>query len=328
MNLDRVGARATTEASLDVSFGPCDDLLLLTKVVAVKPWGFADTTDGWHQVATCLAAGGFQTTAQACEVRLEQLATHLAMGDVEALRRSGTEAVLTWKIAMIQQVLRLREQEHERPEQEMNAVKANEETEQQGEEPDEEDEEHEVVTPRSSDKEFEEQVVVLSEQDEGIEVDDREDEVAATRAGDEAFEQQDSGLDQEDRVHEDAAEQLSDEETQMCQRETSNGGNDVLKRRKRTLTEAVLECAAHKPLADASMENVASLLKADVAIKLFYVDWAKTIGVADRFRFIQLLASSHTAAIMYCGMDGECRRYFVNEFLKDNTLFSSSKDFL
>ncbi|OWY91478.1 hypothetical protein PHMEG_00039932, partial [Phytophthora megakarya] len=48
---------------------------------------------------------------------------------------------------------------------------------------------------------------------------------------------------------------------------------------------------------------------------------ASTIEVAARFRFIQLLAANPNAATMYCGMDDECRFYFVQEFLAGNTDF-------
>ncbi|OWZ03797.1 hypothetical protein PHMEG_00024410 [Phytophthora megakarya] len=63
------------------------------------------------------------------------------------------------------------------------------------------------------------------------------------------------------------------------------------------------------------------LLRSDVAIKEFKDQLASMIEVAARFRFIQLLATNPNAATMYCGMDDECRFYFVQEFLAGNTDF-------
>ncbi|KAL3673944.1 hypothetical protein V7S43_001631 [Phytophthora oleae] len=93
------------------------------------------------------------------------------------------------------------------------------------------------------------------------------------------------------------------------------------------MTQAILALAdAHKTLAVTSAARQESdcmckLSCSDVAIKAFKEQLANTIEMDERYRFIQLLAMNQSAATMYCGMDDECRRYFVQEFLAGNTDF-------
>ncbi|KAG3098959.1 hypothetical protein PI124_g9114 [Phytophthora idaei] len=109
---------------------------------------------------------------------------------------------------------------------------------------------------------------------------------------------------------------------------SSDGTPKCQRIRGEKMIEVILKLAgAHKTLNDASMasQDKATVIKpskSNAAIKLIQDELAETIGISDRFRVVQLFANDQNAATIYCGMDDECRLYFVQAFLSGYTDFS------
>ncbi|KAG3150222.1 hypothetical protein PI124_g19208 [Phytophthora idaei] len=84
-----------------------------------------------------------------------------------------------------------------------------------------------------------------------------------------------------------------------------DGSSSTPKRQKSTGEKTILKLSVvHKTLADACMarQTTTKLSRSDIAIKLFEDELAETVGVADFFRFIQLLAMSQNPTTMGCGL--------------------------
>ncbi|CAI5727224.1 unnamed protein product [Peronospora destructor] len=107
-------AAATADAAASTSavgtrshFVSSDDILLLTHVLAIKPWGFPYAMDGWQQVVEKLRSDDsfrLEKTAGACQARINLLLSHMKAGNTLALRKSGTETEFDTKCALIAEV--------------------------------------------------------------------------------------------------------------------------------------------------------------------------------------------------------------------------------
>ncbi|RAW29703.1 hypothetical protein PC110_g13942 [Phytophthora cactorum] len=105
-----VTATATSNRSHFVS---SDDILLLTYVLAIKPWTFPYVMDGWQQVTEKLRGEEsfrLDKTAGACQARLNLLLHHLKAGNMTALRKSGTEEEFDRKGALVAEVAKQMEE--------------------------------------------------------------------------------------------------------------------------------------------------------------------------------------------------------------------------
>ncbi|GMF60483.1 unnamed protein product [Phytophthora fragariaefolia] len=74
-------------------FVSADDIILLTQVLATKPWAYPHVMDGWQEVCDQLRGHDefhLDKTAGACQARVTLLLDHLKAGNVAALRKSGT----------------------------------------------------------------------------------------------------------------------------------------------------------------------------------------------------------------------------------------------
>ncbi|CAI5744591.1 unnamed protein product [Peronospora destructor] len=106
------GACASAAASADAvgtrsHFVSSDDILLLTHVLAIKPWVFPYAMDGWQQVVEKLRSDDsfqLEKTAGACQARINLLLSHMKAGNTSALRKSGTESEFDTKCALIAEV--------------------------------------------------------------------------------------------------------------------------------------------------------------------------------------------------------------------------------
>ncbi|KAL3662429.1 hypothetical protein V7S43_012755 [Phytophthora oleae] len=99
--------RLATDSGNRSHFVSSDDVLLLTHVLAVKPWGFPYVMDGWQQVMEKLRTEEsfrLDKTAGACQARVNLLLSHLKLGNTTALRKSGTEEEFNRKCALIAEV--------------------------------------------------------------------------------------------------------------------------------------------------------------------------------------------------------------------------------
>ncbi|EGZ12390.1 hypothetical protein PHYSODRAFT_516255 [Phytophthora sojae] len=88
-------------------FVSSEDILLLTRVLAVKPWTFPYAMDGWQQVVEKLRGDGnfrLEKTAGACQARVNLLLGHMKAGNTAALRKSGTEDEFDRKCALLSEV--------------------------------------------------------------------------------------------------------------------------------------------------------------------------------------------------------------------------------
>ncbi|KAK1930719.1 hypothetical protein P3T76_013676 [Phytophthora citrophthora] len=99
--------RTATESGNRSHFVSSDDVLLLTHVLTVKPWGFPYVMDGWQQVMERLRTEEnfrLDKTAGACQARVNLLLNHLKSGNTSALRKSGTEEEFNRKCTLIAEV--------------------------------------------------------------------------------------------------------------------------------------------------------------------------------------------------------------------------------
>ncbi|KAG1701797.1 hypothetical protein DVH05_010290 [Phytophthora capsici] len=99
--------RSATESGNRSHFVSSDDVLLLTHVLTVKPWGFPYVMDGWQQVMERLRTEEnfrLDKTAGACQARVNLLLSHLKSGNTTALRKSGTEEEFNRKCTLIAEV--------------------------------------------------------------------------------------------------------------------------------------------------------------------------------------------------------------------------------
>ncbi|RLN98512.1 hypothetical protein BBJ28_00010169 [Nothophytophthora sp. Chile5] len=100
--------RATAKAgSSRKHFVSVDDILLLTQVLATKPWEFPYVMDGWHQVAAKLrgqSAFRLEKTAGACQARLNLLLEQERADKATALRKAGTAEEYARKRTLIREV--------------------------------------------------------------------------------------------------------------------------------------------------------------------------------------------------------------------------------
>ncbi|CAI5707520.1 unnamed protein product [Peronospora effusa] len=106
--------RATAHAAASPSavgtrshFVSSDDILLLTHVLTIKPWGFPYAMDGWLQVMEKLRSDDsfrLEKTAGACQARINLLLSHMKAGNTSALRKSGTKEEFDTKCALIAEV--------------------------------------------------------------------------------------------------------------------------------------------------------------------------------------------------------------------------------
>ncbi|CAI5720715.1 unnamed protein product [Peronospora effusa] len=88
-------------------FVSSDDILLLTHVLTIKPWGFPYAMDGWLQVMEKLRSDDsfrLEKTAGACQARINLLLSHMKAGNTSALRKSGTKEEFDTKCALIAEV--------------------------------------------------------------------------------------------------------------------------------------------------------------------------------------------------------------------------------
>ncbi|CAI5727207.1 unnamed protein product [Peronospora destructor] len=100
-------AASTSAVGTRSHFVSSDDILLLTHVLAIKPWGFPYAMDGWQQVVEKLRSDDsfrLEKTAGACQARINLLLSHMKAGNTLALRKSGTETEFDTKCALIAEV--------------------------------------------------------------------------------------------------------------------------------------------------------------------------------------------------------------------------------
>lgn len=82
--------------------------MLLTQVVATKPWQVKCALDGWAEVASQLRrVVGFQLALAACRDRTKLLSTHALTRNFDALRKTGSEEEFKEKLGLINRVLSL-----------------------------------------------------------------------------------------------------------------------------------------------------------------------------------------------------------------------------
>ncbi|KAL4129172.1 hypothetical protein PRIC2_005183 [Phytophthora ramorum] len=102
------GSAVSTAAGGNRShFVASDDILLLTHVLAAKPWEAPYAMDGWlHVVEQMRADASFrlEKTAGACQARLHLLLGHLKAANLTALRKAGTENEFERKCALLREV--------------------------------------------------------------------------------------------------------------------------------------------------------------------------------------------------------------------------------
>ncbi|GMF34179.1 unnamed protein product [Phytophthora fragariaefolia] len=104
---DAAAAASEAAAGHRAHFVSAEDVLLLTQVLAVQPWGFPYAMDGWQQVVQRLRADGsfrLEKTAGACQARVNLLLAHMRAGNMVALRKAGTEDEFDRKCALIREV--------------------------------------------------------------------------------------------------------------------------------------------------------------------------------------------------------------------------------
>ncbi|KAG6584614.1 ARS-binding protein 1 [Phytophthora cinnamomi] len=84
---------STPRAASRKQFVSADDIILLTQVLATKPWAYPHVMDGWQEVCDQLRGHSdfhLDKTAGACQARVTLLLDHLKAGNIAALRKSGT----------------------------------------------------------------------------------------------------------------------------------------------------------------------------------------------------------------------------------------------
>ncbi|KAF4142862.1 Tc5 transposase DNA-binding domain [Phytophthora infestans] len=105
--------KAATVAGNRSHFVSSDDILLLTHVLAIKPWTFPYVMDGWQQVTQNLRreeSFRLDKTAGACQARLSLLLSHFKADNTMALRKSGTDDEFNTKCALLAEVTKQTEE--------------------------------------------------------------------------------------------------------------------------------------------------------------------------------------------------------------------------